>query len=204
MEKPDRYHTLARPSTPILYKVKNSRFYGYAYPLISENEVRPLLDSLKTKHPAANHYCYAWRLGVNSTSYRVNDDGEPKNTAGMPIYGQIQSFKLTNVLVVVVRIFGGTKLGVGGLIGAYRNTAQMALMASKVVEKTILVQVVIKFGYADMDKVMRIIKQNKIKIVTQHFEMDCNVVVDIPKSQVTEIIGKFSALKNVAVLKKDN
>ena len=204
MDKPGLYRTLAQPTDPILLKEKKSKFYGYAYPINSENEVRPILESLRKKYPSANHVCYAWQLGIATISYRANDDGEPKNSAGMPIYGQIKSFKLTNVLVAVVRIFGGTKLGVGGLISAYRNTAQMALTESKVIDKTIKVQLLIKFDYADYDKVMRIIKQYKLKIVSQQLELDCSMLLSTSKSQLSEIKGKFRALKNVVFLEKDD
>ena len=120
----DVYKTIANPTEEILFKEKNSKFYGYAFPMQSEAEVKPIIDSLRKQHPHAVHYCYAYQVGTDTFIYRANDDGEPSNTAGMPIYGQIQSFGVTNVLLVVVRIFGGVKLGVGGLISAYRASAQ--------------------------------------------------------------------------------
>ncbi|MNX18068.1 IMPACT family member YigZ [compost metagenome] len=123
----DTYNTIAHPSEEILYKEKNSKFFGYAFPIQSEEEVKPIIDVLRKQHPHAVHYCYAYQIGSDTITYRANDDGEPSNTAGMPIYGQIQSFAVTNILIVVVRIFGGIKLGVGGLISAYRTTAQMVL-----------------------------------------------------------------------------
>ena len=135
MDTTDRYKTLTKPTKEILFKEKKSKFYGSAYPIVSEDEVKPIIENLRKKHRTANHICFAWQLGVGEVYYRTNDDGEPNNSAGMPIYGQIKSFGLTNVLVVVARIFGGTKLGVGGLIGAYRTAAQMALEESQIVEK---------------------------------------------------------------------
>ena len=124
MDNKDTYITITQPSPEVLHKDRNSKFYGYAFPVTSEDEIKTCLDQLKKKHYQAGHFCYAWQLGMTYDSYRYNDDGEPSNSAGAPIYGQLQSFDLTNVFVVVVRYFGGTKLGVGGLIQAYRTTAQ--------------------------------------------------------------------------------
>jgi uncharacterized YigZ family protein len=130
----DTYKTILKASKEVLFKEKGSKFYGYAFPVTSEDEVKQQIENLK-QHHSARHWCYAWQLGKNYEHYRANDDGEPSNSAGMPIYGQLQSFDVTNILVVVVRYFGGTKLGVGGLIQAYKTTAQMALETSKVVKK---------------------------------------------------------------------
>lgn len=182
MENTDCYKTLSKPSKEVLFKEKKSKFYGYAYPLESEDEVKPLIEKLKKQHHTANHVCYAWQLGINNVRYRANDDGEPNNSAGMPIYGQIQSFEVTNVLVAVARIFGGTKLGVGGLISAYRTAAQMALEASPIVERTEKAHFEIKFGYETMNKVMRIIKQHNLEIVSQKLEMECTIHICVPKS----------------------
>lgn len=168
----DTYNTIAFPSEEILYKEKNSKFFGYAFPIESETSVKPIIDSFRKQHPHAVHYCYAYQIGTDPVAYRANDDGEPSNTAGMPIYGQIQSFGLTNVLVVVVRIFGGVKLGVGGLISAYRTTAQMALDECEIVEKTIDIHYIISFDYKNMNKVMRGIKENKLEIVSQKMEIN--------------------------------
>ena len=133
----DTYNTITKPSQDVLFKDKNSKFFGYAFPVKSEEEIKSYLEALKKQHHSARHWCYAYQLGTETTNYRANDDGEPNNSAGMPIYGQIQSFNLTNVLVVVVRYFGGVKLGVGGLINAYKTTAQLALESSNIIEKTI-------------------------------------------------------------------
>ena len=182
MEYNDTYQTIASESEEVLFKEKGSKFFGYAFPLQSEDEVKPIIESLKKLHPHAVHYCYAYQLGTApKISYRANDDGEPGNTAGAPIYGQIQSFGLTNVLVVVVRIFGGTKLGVGGLIAAYKTTAQMTLEISEIVEKTIDVHFLISFDYKNMNKVMRVIKEKKLDIVSQEMEIDENSGLPIGK-----------------------
>jgi len=203
MENPDTYKTLAKPTNEILLKEKKSKFYGYAYPITSVDEVKPIIEGLRKKRHTANHVCYAWQLGVSTNSYRANDDGEPNNSAGMPIYGQIQSFELTNVLVAVARIFGGTKLGVGGLISSYRRAAQMALEESSIVEKTIKAYIEIKFGYAVIDTVMRIIKQNQLEIVSQQLEMECTLTVSTTKSKAQPITLKFNALKGIVAKLKD-
>jgi uncharacterized YigZ family protein len=182
LEYNDTYQTIASESEEVLFKEKGSKFFGYAFPLENEDEVKPIIETLKKQHPHAVHYCYAYQLGTApKISYRANDDGEPGNTAGAPIYGQIQSFGLTNVLVVVVRFFGGTKLGVGGLITAYKTTAQMALEVSEIVEKTIDVYFLISFDYKNMNKVMRVIKEKKLDIVSQEMEIDENSGLPIGK-----------------------
>ncbi|MEO0037140.1 MAG: hypothetical protein RIQ59_351, partial [Bacteroidota bacterium] len=163
----DTYKTIATASEEILFKEKNSKFFGYAFPVSTEEEIKNYLEILKKQHYGAVHNCYAFQIGTETIQYRANDDGEPSNTAGTPIYGQIQSFGLTNVLVVVVRYFGGVKLGVGGLITAYRTAAQMALEASEIVERTIDVKYSIHFDYKNMNKVMRVIKEKNIEINSQ-------------------------------------
>ncbi|MGB5499279.1 MAG: YigZ family protein [Maribacter sp.] len=197
MENSDKFKTLAKPSNEILFKEKKSKFFGYAFPITTEDEVKPIIEGLKKKHYNANHVCYAWQLGVSKIRYRANDDGEPNNSAGMPIYGQIQSFELTNVLVAVVRIFGGTKLGVGGLISSYRKATQMALEDSILIEKTIKADIEVTFGYPDMDRVMRIIKQNQLEIVSQQLEIDCTLIVSTTKSKAQPIALKFNSLKGI-------
>jgi uncharacterized YigZ family protein len=133
----DTYRTLATPSEEVLFKEKNSKFFGLAFPVTNEEEVKNILTEIKKAHFSARHWCYAYQIGTEKIQYRANDDGEPNNSAGMPIYGQIQSFDVTNVLVIVVRYFGGVKLGVGGLISAYNTAAQMALENATIIEKTI-------------------------------------------------------------------
>lgn len=171
MKNKDTYNTIEEASEEILFKEKNSKFFGYAFPIQLEEEVRPIIDTLRKKHPNAGHFCYAYQLGSENQTYRANDDGEPSNSAGMPIYGQIQSFDVTNILIVVVRIFGGTKLGVGGLISAYKTTAQITLENCNIIEKTIDIHYLISFDYKNMNKVMRVIKEKKLEIVSQEMEM---------------------------------
>ena len=172
MEIKDTYTTIAQATEEILFKEKSSKFFGYAFPIQSEEEVKPIIEQLRKLHPHAVHYCYAYQIGTEKISYRANDDGEPSNTAGAPIYGQIQSFGLTNILLVVVRIFGGIKLGVGGLITAYKTTAQLVLEEAEIIEKTIDIHFLISFDYKNMNKVMRVIKEKKLDIVTQSMELE--------------------------------
>ena len=202
MDTNDRYKTLTKPTKEILFKEKKSKFYGSAYPIVSEDEVKPIIENLRKKHRTANHICFAWQLGVGEVHYRTNDDGEPNNSAGMPIYGQIKSFGLTNVLVVVARIFGGTKLGVGGLIGAYRTAAQMALEESQIVEKKIKVLLEIKFTYHMMDKVMRLIKKNNLEIVSQKLEMECILTISTPKSKSQKVRNLFNHNHAISIIEK--
>ena len=184
MEIKDTYITIAKATEEILFKEKSSKFYGYAFTIESEEEVKPIIEQLRKLHPHAVHYCYAYQIGTEKISYRANDDGEPSNTAGAPIYGQIQSFGLTNVLLVVVRIFGGIKLGVGGLISAYKTTAQLVLEEAEIIEKTIDISFLISFDYKNMNKVMRVIKEKKLDIVTQTMELEEDSGVALGKIEI--------------------
>lgn len=194
----DAYKTIASATEEILYKDRKSKFYGYAFPITSEEEIKPILDGLRKRQPTAGHVCYAWQLGVEKVSYRANDDGEPNNTAGMPIYGQIKAFGLTNVLVAVSRIYGGTKLGVGGLIQAYKTAAQLALETSKMIEKHLEVQFLIQFEYSQMDKVIRTIKQLDMTIEQQKLELSCELVVSTRKSNSEKVMGAFKELHEIS------
>ena len=195
----DTYKTIASPSEETLYKEKNSKFFGLAFPISSEDDVKPILENLRKQHHSARHWCYAFQLGTDTIYYRANDDGEPNNSAGMPIYGQIQSFDVTNVLVVVVRYFGGVKLGVGGLISAYKISAQMALEASDIVERTIDVHYTLKFGYQNMNKVMRVIKEKNLEIISQKMEMDCEIVISTRKKNAPMVLEAFNNLYEIIV-----
>ncbi|KQS47268.1 MULTISPECIES: YigZ family protein [Flavobacterium] len=203
MEVKDTYRTLDFPSEEVLYKEKNSKFFGYAFPISSEEEAKEILDSLRKQHHSARHWCYAFQIGTEKIHFRANDDGEPSNSAGMPIYGQIQSFEITNVLVVVVRYFGGIKLGVGGLIVAYRAAAQMALEASEIVEKTIDIHYLISFDYKNMNKVMRVIKEKNLDIVSQKMEMSCEIEIKTRKKNAEMVFDIFSNLYEIGIKLKE-
>jgi uncharacterized YigZ family protein len=195
----DLYKTIASSSSEIIFKEKSSTFYGYAFPIESETEVKPLLEILRKEYPHAVHYCYAYQLGTETIQYRANDDGEPSNSAGMPIYRQIQSFSLTNVLIVVVRIFGGIKLGVGGLITAYKTTAQLTLESCEIIEKTLDIHYVISIDYKNMNKVMRIIKEHKIDIRNQKMGLNCEIEISIRKKRADTIFKIFDSAFEIGI-----
>ena len=197
----DTYNTIASPSPEILYKEKNSKFFGYAFPVIKEEEIKTHLEQLKKKHHGAVHFCYAFQLGTETFTFRANDDGEPSNSAGMPIYGQIQSFGVTNILIVVVRFFGGVKLGVGGLIAAYRNAAQMALLESVIIEKTIDVHLLLSFDYKNMNKVMRVIKEKNLDIINQKMNESCQIEIVTRKKNAENTIDIFNNLFEIEIQK---
>ena len=196
----DTYKTIASPSEEILFKEKNSKFFGYAFPIQSELVIKPIIDNLRKQHPHAVHYCYAYQIGTETIIYRANDDGEPSNTAGTPIYGQIQSFGVTNVLVVIVRFFGGVKLGVGGLISAYRTAAQLTLESSEIIEKTIDIRFQIAFDYKNINKVMRVIKEKGIEIVSQKMEMSCEIEILTRKKNAEIIFDIFNTMFEVKII----
>lgn len=179
----DTYRTISKPSDPVLYKERKSKFYGYCFPVSDEDKVKEYIEQLKKEYPNANHVCYAWQMGIENQSYRANDDGEPNNSAGMPIYGQLQSFDVTNTLVAVVRIFGGTKLGVGGLISAYKETAKLALENATIVKKILQQKLSVSFEYSEMDIVMRLVKKHQLDIISQELHLKCKMVLSIPKSE---------------------
>ena len=195
----DSYKTITQPSKEGLFKDRGSKFYGYAFPISNEEEIKEKIELLKKQHYNARHCCYAWQLGKNYDHYRANDDGEPSNSAGMPIYGQLQSFNVTNVLVVVVRYFGGTKLGVGGLIKAYKNGAKLALENSNIIDKTINEKFLIKFEYPEMNTVMRIIKDEKISIINQKLELNCEFIISIRKKEAEKDFEIFDNTYKVAI-----
>lgn len=199
----DTYKTITIPSEETLFKDKNSKFFGYAFPVFSEDDIKACLEEVRKKHHAARHHCYAWQLGTEKFRFRANDDGEPSNTAGMPIYGQIQAFEVTNVLIISVRYFGGVKLGVGGLINAYRNSAKLALEASNIVEKTINTDYKLSFGYDMMNKVQRIIKERKIKIINQTLELACEYTISVRKKESKAVFDIFDTLFKVEIKEVD-
>ncbi|PNW26156.1 IMPACT family protein [Formosa algae] len=199
MEVQDTYNTILKPSEETLFKEKNSKFFGYAIPVKTEDDVKEQLEAIKKQHHSARHWCYAYQIGTEDIAYRANDDGEPNNSAGMPIYGQIQSFNVTNVLIVVVRYFGGVKLGVGGLISAYRTSAQLSLEASKIVERTINIDYLIIYDYKNMNKVMRIIKEKNINVTHQKLELRCELTISVRKKDAEAIFNSFSTLFEVEI-----
>lgn len=199
MEIKDTYKTIEYETEEILFKEKNSKFFGYAFPVSNEQEAKHYIELLRKKHHSARHWCFAYQIGTEKTTFRANDDGEPSNSAGMPIYGQIQSFELTNTLVVIVRYFGGTKLGVGGLISAYKTAAQQTLESASILEKTIDTNFSISFDYKDLNKVMRIIKEKKLNIINQKMEMNCVIEISIRKKDANQIFEIFNSLFGIKI-----
>jgi uncharacterized YigZ family protein len=203
LEEKDTYKTIEAPTEEALYKEKNSKFIGLAFPVQTEEEVKTILTQVKKEHFGARHWCYAYQIGVEKKQYRANDDGEPNNSAGMPIFGQITSFDVTQVLVVVVRYYGGIKLGVGGLISAYKTAAQLALEQAKIIEKTINSHFTILFEYKDMNKIMRIIKEKNLEIVSQKMELNCEIEIATRKKNAETVFDIFNNLFGVSIVQKD-
>jgi len=197
MDEAYKYKTLDKPHTAE-FKDRGSKFLAFAYPVFSQVDIKERLQQLKKEHPKANHHCYAWRLGTDGLQYRANDDGEPSGSAGRPILGQIDSVGLTNVLVVVVRYFGGTLLGVPGLINAYKTSAADALNA-QTTEKWIEELVQVDFDYPTMGEVMYLLRQCKATIYKQDLQLFCVVKAGIPRKYVTEYMAKLSELRGVTV-----
>lgn len=195
MELKDTYKTITKDFVGDLFKDRGSKFIGYAFSVNNEDAIKECIEQLKSEHHKARHWCYAWRLGKENIRFRANDDGEPSNSAGQPILGQLVSFDVTNVLVVVVRYFGGTKLGVGGLIQAYKEGAKLALEASKIIEKTIDVHLKLTFEYEYLDKVMRIIKEKSLEIISQKMELNCEYVVSVRRKDAEIVKTAFENLR---------
>ncbi|SKC44662.1 IMPACT family protein [Ohtaekwangia koreensis] len=190
------YRTIQQ-STEGIYKEKGSKFLAFAYPVISESEIREKLESLRKEYFDARHHCYAWMLGAERKHFRANDDGEPNHSAGDPILGQIRSKELTNILVVVVRYFGGTKLGVGGLINAYRVAAEDALSHAVIIEREVTEGIRIQYDYASTPEVMKLVKDFDLKILGQNFTTGCTMEAEIKlkmKDVFTEKVKLMKAL----------
>tara|TARA_B110000914_G_C15400560_1_gene416983 strand:+ start:86 stop:685 length:600 start_codon:yes stop_codon:yes gene_type:complete len=185
-----------------LLKEKQSKFYGYAFPISDIESVKSSIDSLKKMHHSARHFCYAYQIGVQDLVFRVNDDGEPRNSAGTPIYGQIQSFELTNILIVVVRYFGGTKLGIGGLVSAYKECAKLTIESNTIIIKEITIKVQIKFDYLLMNKVMRVIKENNLKILNQQMDTSCVFELLTTKQNNDIVCDQFNRHLGIMILIK--
>ena len=198
----DVYKTIDKASTEALFKDRGSKFYGYAFPVTNEEEIKENIEFLKKQHYNARHWCFAWQLGMKYEKYRANDDGEPTNSAGTPIYGQLQAFEVTNILVVVVRYFGGTKLGVSGLIQAYKTAAKLALENSEIIQKTINEEFILQFNYSEMNKVMRIVKEEQISIINQKLDLNCLYVISVRKKEADKVFKLFDKTHKVLIKKR--
>ncbi len=192
----DTYRTLEKPAEG-LFRDRGSKFLAFAFPLNAESELKNILAQLKSVHPKANHHCWAFRLGIDRSVFRVNDDGEPSGTAGRPILNTLLSKDLTNIVVVVVRYFGGTLLGVPGLINAYKSATEDALNHGKIIQKTVNDIYRIQFDYLQMNDIMKIIKEDDLTIISQDFDEDCNMRVSIRKTMVNQVLGRFEQISGV-------
>ncbi|MBO5234190.1 MAG: YigZ family protein [Alistipes sp.] len=199
----DSFLTISAPAEAI-YKEKSSKFLTYAYPVHSEEEIRELLDALRKRYYDATHHCYAWRLGPHGEQFRSNDDGEPSGTAGKPILGQLLSNSLTNCLIVVIRYFGGTKLGVPGLIAAYKESAAEVIAEAEIIEQTVDTHFTIEFPYLVMNDVMRIIKEEQPNILSQEFDNLCTMRLSIRESRAEGLLGKLRKVESANIELIDN
>ncbi len=197
-ELKDSYLTIAAPAEAI-YKEKSSKFLTYAYPVHSEEEIRELLEVLYKRHYDATHHCYAWRMGPHGEQFRSNDDGEPSGTAGKPILGQLLSNSLTDCLIVVVRYFGGTKLGVSGLISAYKESAAAVIEEAEIIEKTVDRVFTIEFPYLVMNDVMRIIKDEQPNILSQDNHNLCTMQLSMRESRAETLLGKLRKVEGTSI-----
>lgn len=196
----DEYRTIEKAATGY-FKDKGSKFYAYAYPVKNENEVKEYVQGLKKEHHSARHHCYAWRIGTEEILTRANDDGEPSSTAGKPILGQLTSYELTNILVVVVRYFGGTLLGVSGLINAYKNATIEALNNADIVSKLIENTFELKFEYPLLNTVMQTTKQEGLNIVETDFQESCRLIFTVRKSDAVKAQNIFTNIYGVVIKK---
>lgn len=193
------YQTIAKAVEEITFRERGSKFIGYAYPVLDEEEVKEKLEALWAKYPDATHICYAYRLGLEGENYRANDDGEPSGSAGLPIYNQIVSKEVTFVLVASVRYYGGTKLGVSGLIKAYKLSAQLVLDESKIVEKHLTKKVNFEFSYEDQGSVMRNVDRFNAEVIGTEFTDKCKLSVRIRMEILDEFLSSFEPLYNVKI-----
>lgn len=192
----DTYKTIASFSEG-LYKEKGSRFIAMALPVSDQSEIKPVIERLRKEHHEARHHCYAWILGIERTNWRVNDDGEPSGTAGRPILGQINSAGLTNILIVVIRYFGGTLLGVSGLINAYRSAAADAINNAVIEERTLQEYYEIRFPYISINDVMKILKDENAGQSGQQFDTECRMIINFRVNSREKILSRIGRVEGV-------
>lgn len=198
----DTYRTIEKPAEG-LFRDRGSKFLAFAYPITAETEIKAIVAKLKSEHPKANHHCWAMRLGIDRSVFRVNDDGEPSGTAGRPILNMLLSRDLTNIVVVVVRYFGGTLLGVPGLINAYKSATVDALDKAAIAEKTVNDIYLVEFDYPQMNDVMKIIKDDNLNVMEQSIETNCSMRLGIRKTQVNLTLTKLNAINGVKTIYKN-
>jgi uncharacterized YigZ family protein len=195
------FYTTIEKSSHAEFKDRGSRFIAFAFPVETADDFKKQLQVLKKEHPKAVHHCFAYRIGIDSNNFRSSDDGEPSGTAGKPILGQLDSKGITNTAVVVVRYWGGTMLGVPGLINAYKTAAALALQVTPLVEKQIEINYSIEFDYTQMNEVMMIMKQFNCNIIANEMQLFCNIKAGVPKNRLEEVLYRLKDLQNVSVKK---
>jgi uncharacterized YigZ family protein len=198
MTEQEFYYTIEKTSTAE-FKDRGSKFVAYACPVKSVAEFKDRLGEIKKEHSKATHHCFAYRIGLDGNSFRVSDDGEPSGTAGRPILGQIDSKGLVNVLIVVVRYFGGTLLGVPGLINAYKSAASMALQMTPLAQKQVEALYRVQFDYTQLGDIMNLVRQCNCRVVQQEMQLFCNMTLAIPKNRVTELAYKLQDMRNIEI-----
>jgi uncharacterized YigZ family protein len=196
MTEQEFYYTIEKEAVAE-FKDRGSKFIGYACPIKSVEEFKDRLNEIRKEHPKATHHCFAYRLGLDGNVFRVSDDGEPSGSAGRPILGQIDSKELVNTLVVVVRYFGGTLLGVPGLINAYKSTAALALQMTPLAQKQVEKEYIVQFDYTQVGEIMAVVKQYNCRVVRQEMQLFCNMTIAIPKNRVMETVYKLQEIRNV-------
>ncbi|MGM0944421.1 MAG: IMPACT family protein [Bacteroidota bacterium] len=202
MEDPnveDTYKTLSKVSSG-LFKDRSSKFHYFAFPVKTEEEIKNHLADLRKTYYDARHHCFAWVLGINGDSYRANDDGEPNHSAGDPILGQIRSNQLTNILIVVVRYFGGTKLGMSGLINAYKTAAAMAIEENEIIEEQVKSQLKISFSYPAMNEVMKLVKNQELNIIDQQMSLDCQMTLEMRQGLFEFVLNALQEIESLQIL----
>ena len=198
MEVNDLYRTVDQPAEGI-FRDKGSKFIAYIYPISAETEIKAILQQLKAEHPKARHHCWAYRLGMDTSNYRINDDGEPSGTAGRPILNSLLSSELTNIFVVVVRYFGGTLLGVPGLINAYKSATIAAIENSNIIEKTENVVYSVKCDYLQLNQVMRIVKETDLVVKSQSFDLECSFLLEVRKATAEILRAKLAQVDQIQI-----
>ncbi len=194
----DTYYTIEKPSEGI-FKDRGSKFFAFAFPVTTEEEISEIQKRLRKKYYDARHHCYAFRLKPEGNIWRASDDGEPANSSGPPIFGQIRSHNLTNILIVVVRYFGGTKLGIPGLVNAYKTASENAIHDATIIEKTVNDIVELSFEYPLMNDVMRVIKEENIEQIKQSFELNCMILIRIRKKESEKVIKRFEKIRGLSL-----
>src|SRR5690606_10064376 len=198
MELPDYYNTIEKVGTAE-FKDRGSRFIAIAYPVKTVADCKQRIADIKKEYPKARHYCFAYRLGLDKNQFRVSDDGEPSCTAGRPILAQIDSKNVTDIIIIVVRYFGGTLLGVPGLINAYKTAASLVLQVTPLVRKPVLIPYQIQFDYTQMNEVMTVVKHFDCEVIKQELQLFCNIEIGIPKNRLNETLMRLNDIRNITL-----